>query len=98
MTLHDRYYEPDDDIYDGDYDYDKAVYIARSIKDYMSEGGDLYPFTQTNFGEALSECGYEDKLVSEATETDKKVAIEYFFKIATKWSEDDWDGYNGSYN
>ena len=98
MTLHDRYYEPDEEIYDGDYDYDKEVYIAQSVKEYMAEGAELYPFDQHNFGEALSESGLEDKFVLDATEEDKKVAIEYFFKIATQWSEDDWNGYVGSYN
>jgi hypothetical protein len=87
----DRYYQPDDDF--DDYDYEREKYIARSIKEYMTEGAQCYPFTQRNFGEALSEMGHEDKLLAEANDIDKNIAIEYWYDMAKYLSEQDWENY-----
>lgn len=87
MSMHDRYYEPEDDDYE-----DMEEYIDDYVKFEMRKGGDLDPMEQGNFCEAVSECGLPEELENweDATEEQREKVIEYWEDIARSRGEDSY--------
>lgn len=79
MSMHDRYYEPEDDDYE-----DMEEYIEDYVEFEMRKGGDLDPMDQSNFLEAVSECGLPEELENweDATEDQRAKVTEYWESIA----------------
>lgn len=90
MSMHDRYYEPED----GDDYEDMEEYVLDWIQYEMRAGGRCDPTTQINFGEYLCETGQEDKAVEDATEADKQGSIQYWENIARMFAEEAYDERN----
>ena len=87
MSMHDRYYEPEDDDYE-----DMEEYVEDYVKFEMRKGGNLDPTEQGNFCEAVSELGYPEELENweDATEEQKAKVTEYWENIARSRGEDSY--------
>ena len=87
MSMHDRYYEPEDDDHE-----DMEEYIEDYVKFEMRKGGDLDPTEQGNFCEAVSECGLPEELENweDATEDQREKVIEYWDGIARHLGEESY--------
>lgn len=79
MSMHDRYYEPEDDDYE-----ELEDYVEDYVKFEMRKGGDLDPTEQGNFCEAVSQLGLPEELENweDATEEQKEAVIEYWEDVA----------------
>ena len=87
MSMHDRYYEPEDDDYE-----DMEEYIEDYVKFEMRKGGDLDPMDQGNFCEAVSECGLPEELENweDASEDQREKVIEYWEGVARHLGEESY--------
>lgn len=87
MSMHDRYYEPEDDDYE-----DMEEYIEDYVKFEMRKGGDLDPMEQGNFCEAVSECGLPEELENweDASEDQQAKVIEYWEGVARHLGEESY--------
>ena len=87
MSMHDRYYEPEDDDYE-----DMEEYIEDYVKFEMRKGGDLDPTEQGNFCEAISECGLPEELENweDASEDQRAQVIEYWDGVARHLGEESY--------
>lgn len=87
MSMHDRYYEPEDDDYE-----DMEDYIEDYVKFEMRKGGDLDPMEADNFAEAVSQLGLPEELVSwdDATQEQKDAITEYWEDIARTLGEESY--------
>lgn len=85
MSMHDRYYEPEDDDSD-----DLDDYVSDYVKEKMADGESLDPKDLHNFCEAVSELGFPEELESweDATPEQKTAIIGYWEDIAKKRGED----------
>jgi hypothetical protein len=86
-SMHDRYYEPEDDDYE-----DMEEYIEDYVKFEMRKGGDLDPMEQDNFCEAASQLGLPEELENweDATEEQKAQVKEYWEDIARTLGEESY--------
>lgn len=87
MSMHDRYYEPEDDDYE-----DMDEYVSDYIAEEMAEGGDLDPKEQNNFLEAASQLGYPEELErwEDATPEQQAAIYQYWEDIARSRGEDSY--------
>lgn len=87
MSMHDRYYEPEDDDYE-----DMEDYIEDYVKFEMRKGGDLDPSEESNFCDAVSECGLPEELDKweNATEEQKAQVTEYWDGVARYLGEESY--------
>jgi hypothetical protein len=87
MSMHDRYYEPEDDDYE-----DMDDYIDDFVEFEMRKGGDYDPTEEMNFLEAVSECGLPEELErwEDANEDEQKQVIEYWESIARYKGEESY--------
>jgi hypothetical protein len=76
MSMHDRYYEPED----GD---DIDEYVADWIEFESREGGDLDPRLPQNFYEAVCELGLREDLETydDCTEAEKAQILAYMLDL-----------------
>jgi hypothetical protein len=86
-SMHDRYYEPEDDDYE-----DMEDYIEDYVQFEMRKGGDLDPTEPMNFGEGVSECGLPDELEKweDATPEQQEKVKEYWESIARHLGEESY--------
>jgi hypothetical protein len=86
-SMHDRYYEPEDDDYE-----DMEDYIEDYVKFEMRKGGDLDPMEQDNFCEAVSQLRLPEELENweDATEEQKAQVKEYWEDIARTLGEESY--------
>jgi hypothetical protein len=86
-SMHDRYYEPEDDDYE-----DMEEYIEDYVKFEMRKGGDLDPSEESNFLEAVSECGLPEELEKweDASEDQRAQVTEYWDGIARHLGEESY--------
>jgi hypothetical protein len=84
MSMHDRYYEPEDDNDDID------EYIADWIQFESREGGYIDPKESTNFAEALGELGMREDIASwdDCTEAEKEQITAYWLEIGERLATD----------
>lgn len=87
MSMHDRYYEPEDDDYE-----DMDSYIEDYVEFEMRKGGDLDPTEQSNFLEATSQLGMPEELENweDATPEQQKAVIEYWEDVARHLGEESY--------
>ena len=85
MSMHDRYYEPEDDEYD-----DIDDYIADWVQFEMREGGWCDPKESGNFYEACSQLSLREDLGSweEATPIEKQLIHDYWVDVAQHLAEE----------
>ena len=83
MSMHDRYYEPED----GD---DIDEYIADWIEFESREGGDLDPRLPQNFYEAVCELGLREDLETyeDCTEAEKASILAYMLDLGERLATD----------
>ena len=86
MSMHDRYYEPED----GDDPEEIDAYIDDYAQFEMRKGGDLDPTEQSNFCEAASELGFPEELVNweDATPEQQAQVFQYWEDVARFRGED----------
>jgi hypothetical protein len=86
-SMHDRYYEPPEDNYE-----DMEDYIEDYVKFEMRKGGDLDPSEESNFLEAVSECGLPEELErwEDANEDQRAQITEYWDGIARHLGEESY--------
>ena len=79
MSMHDRYYQPEDDDND-----DIDEYVSDWVQFEMREGGYCDPKSDSNFYEATSELGLREDLENweDCTEEEKALITEYCEKMA----------------
>lgn len=84
MSMHDRYYEPEDDDND-----DLDEYISDWVEFEMRDGGYCDPKDSTNFAEALGELGMREDIATweDCTEEEKALITEYCEKMAYSLAE-----------
>jgi hypothetical protein len=75
MSLHDRYYEPDDDGYPDDWDWKVEQYAFEMLED---EYNYREPY---NWAEGLGECGYDDSIYP----TPSHAPVEVIEKVSVYW-------------
>jgi hypothetical protein len=87
MSMHDRYYEPEDDDSE-----DMDEYVQDWIKFEMRDGGYCDPKDPQNFYEACCELGLRDDLGSweEATEQEKFLIKDYWLGVAEGLAEESY--------
>jgi hypothetical protein len=87
MSMHDRYYEPEDDDYE-----DMEEYVEDYVKFEMRKGGDLDPMEEGNFAEACCELGLPQDLVNweDANEDQQAQITQYWEDIARSRGEDSY--------
>lgn len=76
MNMHDRYYQPPED------DYDDEAFDA-AVETYAEELilGRCNPNLEENWGEGLSECGYDEELYP----TPSHAPVEVIERVASYW-------------
>jgi hypothetical protein len=86
-SMHDRYYEPPEDDYE-----DMEEYIEDYVKFEMRKGGDLDPSEESNFLEAVSECGLPEELErwEDANEDQRAQITQYWDDIARTLGEESY--------
>jgi hypothetical protein len=87
MSMHDRYYEPEDDDKE-----DIDDYISDYVKFEMRKGGDLDPRNTANFMEAASELGFSEDLIDwdNATVEEQEKVEQYWEDIAKSRAEESY--------
>lgn len=87
MSMHDRYYEPEDDDIE-----ELESYVSDYVEFEMRKGGNLDPTDQSNFLEAVSECGLPEELENweDASEDQRKLVYAYWEDIAHRRAEDSY--------
>ena len=75
MSMHDRYYEPEDDGYPDDWDYKVEQYAFEMLAD---EYNYREPY---NWAEGLSECGYDE----ENYPTPSHAPVSVIEKVSVYW-------------
>ena len=75
MSMHDRYYEPEDDGYPDDFDWKIEQYAFELLEDKFNMHK---PF---NWAEGLSECGYDE----EQYPTPSHAPVEVIDKVSEYW-------------
>jgi hypothetical protein len=85
MSMHDRYYEPEDDDNE-----DMDEWMADWIKFESREGGYIDPKEGTNFAEALGELGMREDIAQwdDCTEAEKAQIVAYWLDMGEKLAED----------
>lgn len=85
MSMHDRYYEPEDDEY-GDMD----EYVADWVKFEMRDGGWCDPKEPSNFGEAVGQLQLREELScwDDCTPAEKEQITAYWKDIANTLAEE----------
>jgi len=87
MSMHDRYYEPEDDDND-----DMDEYVDDYVKFEMRKGGDLDPTEQGNFLEAMSQLGLPEEIENweDASEDQRAQVIEYWEDVGRYLGEESY--------
>ena len=85
MSMHDRYYEPEDDDND-----DLDEYVADWIQFESREGGYIDPKECMNFAEALGELGMREDIAQweDCTEAEKEQIRVYWLEMGEKLATD----------
>jgi hypothetical protein len=86
MSMHDRYYEPEDDHEGMD------EYVDDYVQFEMRKGGDFDPTEQGNFLEAVSQLGLPEQLENweDATPEQQEKVTEYWEDIARSCGEESY--------
>ena len=86
-SMHDRYYEPEDDDYE-----DMDEYIEDYVQFETRKGGDLDPMEEGNFLEAASQLGMPEELEKweDATPEQQEKIKEYWEGIARHLGEESY--------
>jgi hypothetical protein len=85
MSMHDRYYEPEDD---GDDDIDD--WVSDWIKFESRNGGKIDPKSENNFAEAVGELALREDIAQweDCTEAEKIQITEYWLNMGEKLGTD----------
>ena len=85
MSMHDRYYEPEDDDND-----DIDEWVADWIKFESREGGYIDPKSGTNFAEALGELGMREDIATwqDCTDAEKAQITAYWLELGERLATD----------
>ena len=84
-SMHDRYYEPEDDDYD-----DIDDYVANWVEFESREGGNIDPKDPQNFYEAVGELGLREDLASweDCTEAEREQIKAYWLEMGERLATD----------
>ena len=77
MSMHDRYYEPEDGDNEEVFDEAVSIYAGEMMLDECN------PYTSENWAEGLSECGYEE----EQYPTPSHAPVFVIEKVVDYWQE-----------